>query len=218
MRGGRDRAQERDRPAGGRRLIRPADGIARISPGAQPDEPEFPRDAGIAHRPTGSRFQGARCGPVLVVGPAGTVLVHRRAARDVIDQRGRERQVDALFDVQVAHQRQDARRAAAPAAVVPETRPALVRQPGRGHGVPTPVDQRPPRRVRSLQRSPSNRDRTTSSARFAPRVVGLSSNDSPTVCNAKAIPVRPKYSEQWSVSSIAAAMPRAGRRRHITDR
>src|SRR5690606_17867795 len=121
----RSRARRPARQGGGssghRGLVRPGERVPGIARAVQPYEAqEFTDDARGAHRPAGARFEAARGGPVLDVGPAGAVGVPDRAGGQVRDEDLGEVVRVPLFGDPVAGQGEDARGAAAAAVVVPE--------------------------------------------------------------------------------------------------
>lgn len=124
-------------------MVWPGDSVGRVSSRAGAGEPEqFADDAGVAHRPSGTRVERARRCPVLVVRPARAVGIGGRAGGEVVGEHAGEAEVFPLLHVPVARQGQDSRCPAAAAAVVPEPGPDAARQAAAGHGVPAPVGER----------------------------------------------------------------------------
>ncbi len=94
---------------------------------------------------------------MLVIAPARTAGVDRGPGGKIINKDVRERHVVRTVGPPVASQRENSGRAAAPAAIVPESRPQPGRQARVRHGVPAPLGQGRPGRVAGDLREPAER-------------------------------------------------------------
>ena len=143
LRSSSGRAGRRRRLARGRgRVVRPCDGVPLVLPVMDAGiAQQFPDDAGVALRPAGVRSQRGRAVAVLIVAPARAVSVRGGTRGEVTDENVREWQSVRLLGLPVAGQREDPGRAAAAAAVVPESGAQPVRLAGVDDGVPAPAGQ-----------------------------------------------------------------------------
>ena len=108
---------------------------------------EFADDAGIAHCPSGARFEVTLRRPMFVIGPSHTGVVQGGVRHQIVDQDIREVKVVATFDHAVTRQCEHTRRATTATIVVPESRPLPFRKTRFNYRAPTSIAQNGPNQI-----------------------------------------------------------------------